>query len=220
MKRKRSRIYEVSANWRIPPCWRRHHRPGIRRRRNHRGVHQEPDQSVLPGGPDRHRKAAAIARRQSDSVHPTKPDSIPEQTEPGRRRHRQEADAIMFIPVGSKAMVPASRRSMPPEFRSSTSPTDRRGVSSSPSSAPTITDRLGDWRSADEGDQRQGRRHHPRRRRGLADQRRIACVASRPRSREYPSVKLVASQPANYQRLHAMQVTENLMQSNPSSTAC
>lgn len=32
---------------------------------------------------------------------------------------------------------------------------------------------------------------------------------------ENPGVKLVASQPANYQRLQALQVTENLIQSNP-----
>jgi ribose transport system substrate-binding protein len=32
---------------------------------------------------------------------------------------------------------------------------------------------------------------------------------------EYPDVKLVDSQPGNYQRLQAMQVTENLLQSNP-----
>jgi ribose transport system substrate-binding protein len=33
---------------------------------------------------------------------------------------------------------------------------------------------------------------------------------------ENPGVKLLASQPANYQRLQALQVTENLIQSNPS----
>ncbi len=33
---------------------------------------------------------------------------------------------------------------------------------------------------------------------------------------EFPGVKLLASQPANYQRLQALQVTENLIQSNPS----
>jgi ribose transport system substrate-binding protein len=33
---------------------------------------------------------------------------------------------------------------------------------------------------------------------------------------ERPGVKLLASQPANYQRLQALQVTENLIQSNPS----
>jgi ribose transport system substrate-binding protein len=32
---------------------------------------------------------------------------------------------------------------------------------------------------------------------------------------EFPDVKLVASQPANYQRLQAMQVMENLLQANP-----
>ncbi|HSQ79594.1 MAG TPA: sugar ABC transporter substrate-binding protein [Casimicrobiaceae bacterium] len=32
---------------------------------------------------------------------------------------------------------------------------------------------------------------------------------------EFPNVKLLASQPANYQRLQALQVTENLIQSNP-----
>ena len=31
----------------------------------------------------------------------------------------------------------------------------------------------------------------------------------------FPGVKLVASQPANYQRLQAMQVMENLLQANP-----
>lgn len=34
--------------------------------------------------------------------------------------------------------------------------------------------------------------------------------------KEAPGVRLVASQPANYQRLQALQVMENLMQSNPS----
>jgi ribose transport system substrate-binding protein len=32
---------------------------------------------------------------------------------------------------------------------------------------------------------------------------------------EFPDVKLLASQPANYQRLQALQVMENLIQSNP-----
>jgi ribose transport system substrate-binding protein len=33
--------------------------------------------------------------------------------------------------------------------------------------------------------------------------------------KEYPDAKLVASQPANYQRLNALQVMENLLQANP-----
>ena len=33
--------------------------------------------------------------------------------------------------------------------------------------------------------------------------------------KEFPNVKLLASQPANYQRLQALQVMENLMQSHP-----
>ena len=37
---------------------------------------------------------------------------------------------------------------------------------------------------------------------------------------EFPNVKLLASQPANYQRLAALTVTENLMQRTRTSTAC
>ena len=33
--------------------------------------------------------------------------------------------------------------------------------------------------------------------------------------KEFPGIKLLASQPANYQRLMALQVTENLLQSHP-----
>jgi hypothetical protein len=38
--------------------------------------------------------------------------------------------------------------------------------------------------------------------------------------KENPGAKLLASQPGNYQRLQALQVMENLMQSNTRSTAC
>jgi ribose transport system substrate-binding protein len=41
------------------------------------------------------------------------------------------------------------------------------------------------------------------------------CRRFRKAIEENPGVKLLASQPANYQRLQALQVTENLIQANP-----
>ena len=104
---------------------------------------------------------------------------------------------------------------MPPGFRSSTSPTVRPAGNSSPSSAPTTTasacETATDLLKAIGGKGNviilegvKGSLTSTDRVRGFNDA-----------LKEYPNVKLLASQPANYQRLNALQVMENLMQSFP-----
>ena len=147
---------------------------------------------------------------------PTKPDSIPEQLSQVEDVIVKKPDAIIFIPVDYKAMVPAVEK-----------------INAAGIPVVNITDRVASGKfvafvGADDYSI------------GLATARALlkaiggkgnviilegvkGTLTNTDRVRgfndalkETPNVKLLASQPANYQRLQALQVMENLMQSFPS----
>jgi ribose transport system substrate-binding protein len=147
---------------------------------------------------------------------PTKPDSIPEQLSQVEDVIVKKPDAIVFVPVDYKALVPAVEK-----------------INSAGIPVTNITDRSagGNFVAFVGADDYSI---------GLAIARRLltaiggkgnviilegvkGSLTSTNRVRgfndalkEYPNVKLLASQPANFQRLNALQVMENLMQSFPS----
>lgn len=145
---------------------------------------------------------------------PTKPDSIPEQLSQVEDVIVKKPNAIVFIPVDYKAMVPAVEK-----------------INAAGIPVTNITDRIGGgnivaYVGADDYNI------------GLATARFLlkalggkgnlvilegvkGTLTNTDRVRgfndaikENPSVKLLASQPANYQRLQALQVMENLMQAH------
>jgi len=147
---------------------------------------------------------------------PTKPDSIPEQMSQMEDVIVKKPDAIVFVPVDYKAMVPGVEklnaagiplvnvvdRSAGGKFVSYVGADDyilgmvtaRRLIKAlgGKGSVVIMEGVRGSLTSAD-------------RVRGFN-----AAI------KEAPGVKLLASQPANFQRLQALQVMENLMQSHPS----
>jgi ribose transport system substrate-binding protein len=147
---------------------------------------------------------------------PTKPDSIPEQLSQVEDVIVKKPDAIVFIPVDYKALVPAVEK-----------------INAAKIPVTNITDRSasGDFVAFVGADDYSI---------GLAVARRLltamggkgnvvilegvkGSLTSTNRVRgfndalkEFPNVKLLASQPGNFQRLNALQVMENLVQSFPS----
>jgi ribose transport system substrate-binding protein len=146
---------------------------------------------------------------------PTKPDSIPEQLSQVEDVIVKKPDAIVFIPVDYKALVPAVEK-----------------INAAGIPVTNVTDRIAGGKvvayvGADDYNI------------GLATARHLLKALSgkgnvvilegvkgsltntdRVRGfndalKENPNVKLLASQPANYQRLNALQVMENLIQSFP-----
>lgn len=146
---------------------------------------------------------------------PTKPDSIPEQLSQVEDVIVKNPDAIVFIPVDYKALVPAVEK-----------------INAAGIPVTNITDRIAGGKlvayvGADDYNI------------GLATARFLlkqmggkgnvvilegvkGSLTNTDRVRgfndalkENPNVKLLASQPANYQRLNALQVMENLIQSHP-----
>ncbi len=146
---------------------------------------------------------------------PTKPDSIPEQLSQIEDVIVKKPDAIVFIPVDYKAMVPGAEK-----------------INDAKIPVVNVTDRSAGGKfvafvGADDYNL------------GLATGRYLikamngkgnvvilegvkGSLTSIDRVRgfneavkEAPGVKLLSSQPANYQRLQALQVTENLLQSYP-----
>ena len=146
---------------------------------------------------------------------PTKPDSIPEQLSQVEDVIVKKPDAIVFIPVDYKALVPAVEK-----------------INAAGIPVTNVTDRIAGGKlvayvGADDYNI------------GLATARFLlkqmggkgnvvilegvkGSLTNTDRVRgfndalkENPNVKLLASQPANYQRLNALQVMENLMQSYP-----
>ncbi len=146
---------------------------------------------------------------------PTKPDSIPEQLSQVEDVIVKKPDAIVFIPVDYKALVPAVEK-----------------INAAGIPVTNITDRIAGGKlvayvGADDYNI------------GLATARFLlkemngkgnvvilegvkGSLTNTDRVRgftdalkENPGVKLLASQPANYQRLNALQVMENLLQSFP-----
>jgi ribose transport system substrate-binding protein len=146
---------------------------------------------------------------------PTKPDSIPEQLSQVEDVVVKKPDAIVFIPVDYKALVPAVEK-----------------INAAKIPVTNITDRsaAGDFVAFVGADDYSI---------GLAVGKRLltamggkgnviilegvkGSLTSTNRVRgftdalkEFPNVKLLASQPGNFQRLNALQVVENLMQSFP-----
>jgi ribose transport system substrate-binding protein len=146
---------------------------------------------------------------------PTKPDSIPEQLSQVEDVIVKKPDAIVFIPVDYKALVPAVEK-----------------INAAKIPVTNITDRSasGDFVAFVGADDYSI---------GLSIGRRLltaiggkgnviilegvkGSLTSNNRVRgfndalkEFSNVKLLASQPGNFQRLNALQVMENLMQSFP-----
>jgi ribose transport system substrate-binding protein len=150
---------------------------------------------------------------------PTKPDSIPEQMSQVEDVVTKHPDAVVFVPVDSKAMVPAVQK-----------------MNAARIPVINIVDHAlgGDvvsWIGADEYEMglRTGRYLLEKMggkgnviiiegvRGSLGSAQRVKGFQGA--LKEFPNVKLLASQPGNFQRLQALQVTENLLQAHPSIDA-
>ena len=160
-------------------------------------------------------KAARALNAKVNQYVPTKPDSIPEQLSQVEDVIVKKPDAVVFTPVDYKAMVPA---------------VDKLNGAGIP--VINITDRIGGGQTlafigAD--DYTLAKESARVLLRGLAGKGNVVilegvkgAITSTDRGRgfndalkEFPGVKLLTSQPANYQRLQALQVMENVMQSYP-----
>lgn len=145
---------------------------------------------------------------------PTKPDSIPEQLSQIEDVIVKKPSAIVFIPVDYKAMVPGveeinkakipvvnvTDRSEGGKFVSFVGADD---YSLGLETARTLLKTLGGKGNIVIIEGVKGSLTNVDRVRGFYDA-----------LKENPNAKLLAAQPANYQRLQALQVMENLMQSN------
>jgi ribose transport system substrate-binding protein len=146
---------------------------------------------------------------------PTKPDSIPEQLSQIEDVIIKKPNAIIFIPVDYKALVPAVEK-----------------INAAGIPVTNITDRSAGGKfvafvGAD--DYNIGLAIGSRLLKTMGGKGNVIILegvkgsltsANRVRGfkdaiKEYPNVKLLASQPANFQRLNALQVMENLIQSFP-----
>lgn len=146
---------------------------------------------------------------------PTKPDSIPEQMNQIEDVIVKKPDAIVFIPVDYKAMVPGVQKINAAKIPV-VNVTDRSeagafiafvGASDYDLGRETgraLLKAMGGKGNLIAIEGVKGSLTNVDRMRGLNDV-----------LKEFPGVKLVASQPGNYQRLQALQVMENLMQSYP-----
>ena len=160
-------------------------------------------------------KAAASAGAKVIQYVPIKPDSIPEQLSQVEDAIVKKPSALLFTPVDYKALVPAIEK-----------------VNAAGIPVTGLTDRLAggqvvsfvgaeDYRLGLETGQSllkamggkgnvvalegvKGAISNTDRMKGFTDA-----------LKEFPNVKLLTSQPANYQRLNALQVMENIMQSYP-----
>jgi ribose transport system substrate-binding protein len=132
---------------------------------------------------------------------PTKPDSIPEQLSQIEDVVVKKPNAIVFIPVDYKAMVPGIEK------------VNEAGIP-----AVNITDRSAGGKfvsfiGAD--DYSLGLETARYLLKTLGGKGNIVIIEGvKGTLKENPGAKLLASQPGNYQRLQALQVMENLMQSN------
>jgi ribose transport system substrate-binding protein len=147
---------------------------------------------------------------------PTKPDSIPEQLSQVEDVIVKKPNAIVFTPVDSKAMVPAvekinaagipvtniTDRSVGGNFVAFVGADD---YSIGLATARRLLKAIGGKGNVIILEGVKGSLTNTDRVRGFSDA-----------LKENPDVKLLSAQPANYQRLQALQVMENLMQSFPS----
>jgi len=146
---------------------------------------------------------------------PTKPDSIPEQLSQVEDVIVKKPDAVVFIPVDYKALVPAVEK-----------------INAAKIPVVNITDRIAAgnlvaYVGADDYNIGLETARYLLKTMGgkgnviiLEGVKGSLTNIDRVRGftdalKETPNVKLVAQQPANYQRLQALQVMENLMQSHP-----
>jgi ribose transport system substrate-binding protein len=146
---------------------------------------------------------------------PTKPDSIPEQLSQVDDVIVKKPDAIVFIPVDYKALVPAVEK-----------------INASGIPVVNVTDRIAGgnlvaYVGADDHSLALETARHLLKAIGgkgnvviLEGVRGTLTNTDRVKGfndalKEFPNVKLIATQPGNYQRLAALQVMENLMQSHP-----
>jgi ribose transport system substrate-binding protein len=146
---------------------------------------------------------------------PTKPDSIPEQLSQIEDVVVKKPDAIVFIPVDYKAMVPGVEK-----------------INDAKIPVVNVTDRSSGGQflgfiGAD--DYNLGLETGRYMLKALGGKGNVVIIEGVKGSltsidrvrgfndaiKEFKDVKLLASQPANYQRLQALQVMENLMQSHP-----
>lgn len=146
---------------------------------------------------------------------PTKPDSIPEQMSQVEDVVVKKPDAIVFTPVDYKAMVPAVQR-----INAANIPvvnvTDRSSGGKFVAFVGASDYKLGLETGKYLFKTMQGKGSvvvlegvkgsltNTDRVRGFNDA-----------AKQFPGIEVLASQPANYQRLQALQVMENLMQSHP-----
>src|ERR1700677_2235965 len=160
-------------------------------------------------------KAAAELHAKVIQYVPTQPDSIPEQTNQIDDVVPKTPDASVMVPVDYKAMV-AGVKKMNDAKIPVVNVTDRSAsgdfvafvgaddYSIAKSTAVALLKAIGGKGDVIILEGVRGAATAQDRLRGFKD-----AIA------EFPGVKLVDSQPGNYQRLQAMQVMENLLQSNP-----
>jgi ribose transport system substrate-binding protein len=160
-------------------------------------------------------KAAAALNAKVIQYVPTQPDSIPEQSSQIDDVVTKRPDAIVLVPVDYKAMVAGVKkindakipvvnvtdRSASGDFVAFVGADDH---SIAKATGEVLLKALGGKGDVIILEGVRGSATAQDRLRGFKD-----AIA------EFPDVKLVDSQPGNYQRLQAMQVMENLLQSNP-----
>lgn len=146
---------------------------------------------------------------------PTKPDDIPEQLNQIEDVIIRRPGAVVFIPVNSKAMVPGIEK-LNAENIPVVNITDR-----------VLGGKLISFMGCDESNlSLNTARYLLQKLNGRGNVIILEGVGGSENSAnrvggykkaiaEFPNVKLLASQPANFQRVQALQVTENLLQSYP-----
>jgi ribose transport system substrate-binding protein len=160
---------------------------------------------------------AAAKSMKASVIHyvPTKPDSIPEQMSQIEDVVVKKPDGIVFTPVDYKAMTPGIQKINGAKIPT-VNITDRAETGSFVTfvgaddhaigleTARVLLKAIGGKGNVIILEGVRGSITNVDRTRGFNDA-----------IKEFPGVKLLASQPANYQRLNALQVMENLMQSYP-----
>src|SRR5262245_15479197 len=150
---------------------------------------------------------------------PTQPDSIPEQMSQIEDVTTKKPNAVVFIPVDSKAMVPGVRKM------------NAAGIPVINIVDHSTGGDIVSWIGADEHIMALSTGRYLLKKMNGKGQVIIiegvgGSLGSAERVRgfkeaiaEFPDVKLLASQPGNFQRLQALQVTENLLQAHPAVDA-
>jgi ribose transport system substrate-binding protein len=146
---------------------------------------------------------------------PTQPDSIPEQMSQIEDVTTKKPTAVVFIPVDSKAMVPGVQKM------------NAAGIPVVNIVDHSLGGEIVSWVGADEYIMALSTGRYLLEKLNGKGQVIIiegvgGSLGSAERVRgfkkaidEFPNVKLLASQPGNFQRLQALQVTENLLQAHP-----